>query len=324
MPSADLMKRTYFCITVDVDPDVNIPVKGQAEAVSHPLENNEVRFESCAAGLKIILSLLNELELPATFFVEARTAEQLNSKFGMDLSSMLRFYEVGSHSYMHEDFVGKDTGVLLNKDQMRDTLKASLEIMNNIFNRPIKGFRAPYDRINDMLAEVLVEMGFEYDSSTTETMQLRNGSEETKSKPIHPYYYFENKQTSVQNPQALLEVPLSDWVLPDGKKLTSYLWPYLEEDMSFDSYYNALKLIGKMPKIGSLMLLATHPWHLVETYAKGIIDDEQRENILTQLRSNLISLKRSPDIEFITITDYLDIWHSARQREDLGDIFANI
>jgi peptidoglycan/xylan/chitin deacetylase (PgdA/CDA1 family) len=304
--SSNTPQKTFFAITIDVDPDVNLPLKGQASAISHPVEKGETRFESCAIGLEAILNSLNELCIPATFFMEARTAETLNSEFGLDLVMMFKGHEIGFHGHMHEDFLGIGTGMPLKKNQMTDTLKTGLKIMDDLFDRRINGFRAPYIRINDTLAQVLVELGIKYDSSVTRRMPIMTNAKDDQAEPFQPFYYFEDAETNVADLKALIEVPIPDFIFPDGNKLTSYLWPFIEGDIPFRKYREALDLIVKMKPNNSLIPLSTHPWHLVETYKHGLLDEKEQLRILNEYSSILSRLSSNSNIEFIRVSDYID------------------
>jgi peptidoglycan/xylan/chitin deacetylase (PgdA/CDA1 family) len=314
-PEAEL--KTYCAITVDVDPDVNLPVKGQSSAVSHPIEKGEIRFASCAAGLETIVKMLNYEKINGTFFIEGRTAEKLTSDYGFDLRRMLHGHEICSHAYMHEDFLGKATSLPLNREQIREALEAGMKILNDIFHRPIHGFRAPYIRINDLMASVLVDMGFEYDSSVTKSWTLKENS-------FQPYYYFENSDMQIENPRALIEVPLPNWVVENEKKVTSYLWPFLEGEIPFEVYYETLKKISNIAPSNSLAVLATHSWQHIETFSQGKLGEDKQAEITKEFQLQIHDLKLKSNIEFLTISEYLDIWHSICQKEELSIIMDKL
>jgi hypothetical protein len=312
-----LNPKTYIALTVDVDPDVNLPVKGQTYALSHPLENEEVRIQSCGQGLVAIFKMLAGLRINATFFYEARTADRLQSEIGLKLQGMMYDHEVGCHSYMHEDFLGKESGVKMDLEQMNDTLDKSMAILQDIFGPKIKGFRAPYVRTNDELARVLVDKGFEYDSSVTKTWNTIPSESDPGSNSFQPYFYFKDSADESMNPKALVEVPHPLLILAEDKKMTTYLWPYLEGDLSFNEYESAIEQVCKLEPSNSLLMLGTHPWHLVETYNDGIMNESDQMKVINHIRSILTTLKSRPDVEFVTISEYLDVWHSIQTKTDL-------
>jgi len=312
-------QKTYFSFTVDVDPDLNLPVHGQTAAISKPVENGEVRFESCAKGLKILIDLLNDLNISGTFFIEARTAEKLTSDFGYDLGRMLHGHEIGCHSYMHEDFLGKDTGAPLDKKQMREVLETSIGSLQDHISQHVSGFRAPYLRINDELASILVDLGFEYDSSVTLDWYI-----DQTGTPFFPYYYFKKSKMKIDNDEAILEIPIPNLVMPDGRKMTSYMWPYIEGDISFEKYGDVIKEISTIEPSNSIAILATHPWHLVETFKNGAIPDSTRNEYIELLKSYILGIIYKPQIEFVTLTDYVDGWHSRNQERQLNNIMRKL
>lgn len=300
MPKSGQNEKTYFALTIDVDPDVNLPVKGRTDAISHPAESDEVRLDSCKKGLEAVVSVLGNLDIKATFFFEGRTAKILTERMDLDLKNMLNGHEIGSHTFKHEDILGLDTGIPLNRRQIEQTLNTSMDILRKIFDSPITGFRAPYVRTSRLMSEVLVGSGFKYDSSVTVPWDV------SKTRSFRPFNYFGQLGGPNSNESHfLIEVPLPDWILPDGKKISSYLWPIIEGDLSFSDYKRALKHLLKLQKTDSIVLLATHPWHLVETYNKGVLPDSDQKKLLDDFTSVLESLINEPDIQFVTISDYL-------------------
>ena len=64
--------------TVDLDRDVNFPMEGCREARSLDRGGGTFpRFSSAERGLRILMDILDEIGMKATFFVEGRTSETI-------------------------------------------------------------------------------------------------------------------------------------------------------------------------------------------------------------------------------------------------------
>ena len=94
----------FVAFSLDVDPDANTAVKGRLDALSYPLEKGRAEVEATARGLVETFGVLRELDLPATLFFEARSAQLLAQR--LDLVSLTQGHEIACHSLRHEDFLG--------------------------------------------------------------------------------------------------------------------------------------------------------------------------------------------------------------------------
>src|SRR3990170_2682459 len=153
-------------ISLDIDPDANSAVEGRHDALSSPIEYGEIRVDACKNGLQKILGLLEKYDIDATLFYEARTAQML-IEGGMDLPKLSERHEIACHSLKHEDFLGKVSGIPMEEKSIEESIDKAKEILVKMFGREIKGFRAPYTRINRTVVKVLERLGFQYDSSET-------------------------------------------------------------------------------------------------------------------------------------------------------------
>jgi peptidoglycan/xylan/chitin deacetylase (PgdA/CDA1 family) len=285
------VKRTYISFTVDVDPDINVPSSTKIGAFSHPVEEGNVRFESVERGLKLLVKLLDELEIESTFFFEARTARVLNDK--LNLAKIMHHHEVGCHSYEHEDFTAASPELRLDRTKKQRIIEKSLEILHEIFpNHDLIGFRAPYIKIDLDLARVIEDLKFTYDSSMSLDWDL-----ELKKEYFGPRYIKGTKNK-------LIELPLPVWKGPHHRSLSSYLWPILESDRTFNEYWAYIDNCIKIPN-NELIILATHPWHLVETYKKGNIDNSEIEANCELIKKLLTNIKSIPFTEILRLDKYL-------------------
>src|SRR3989339_263402 len=219
-------------ISLDIDPDANSAVEGRHDALSSPIEYGEIRVDACKKGLQKILELLEKYTIDATLFYEARTAQMLVEE-GMDLPKLSERHEIACHSLKHEDFLGKVSGIPMEEKSIEKSIDKAKEILVKLFGREIKGFRAPYTRINRTVVKVLERLGFQYDSSETVTLGT-----EWAGNP-YPLEAFES---------SLLELALPSFHDAKGKKMSSYLWAIFEGKRVFGEYIDAVVQARDMAK----------------------------------------------------------------------------
>ena len=278
-------------ISLDIDPDANCAVKGRYDALSSPVEQGTVRIDACKKGLLKIFELLDAYSLDATLFYEARTADELVSS-GVDLPHLSARHEVACHSLKHEDFLGVASGMPMGVGVVVETVEKAKTILAKIFMREIKGFRAPYTRVNRLVIKALEQLGFTYDSS--ETMPL---GVEWQGKPF-PMTAFDSN---------LLELALPSFKDSNGKKMTSYLWAIFEGNRVAREHIESVLWAKEVAK-GGLFIFSMHPWHLYTNY-QGIPFSSERvmENI-KNLEDVFSKLKQMKGINLIRQDRYLEDW----------------
>ena len=239
-----------LCFTVDLDRDVNEPAYGSVAAVSKDRgEGNAPRFTSSGRGTEMIVDLLDELGIRGTFFAEARTLHR--SRAFEHISG----HEVGLHGMDHEDFTGDKTSIHMDEGDMRDIIERSISLIRDCVGYQPKGFRTPYMNVNDALMSFLPEYGIRYDSSY--------------------YAYIRPEMNPYRLESGIVEIPVPKGLDSKGGSFTSYLWPMHEGERGPDDF---IALARQMEQ--GIFVLATHSWHICETYSKGILDDaEVRKNI---------------------------------------------
>src|SRR3990172_1928863 len=243
-------------ISLDIDPDANSAVEGRHDALSSPIEYGEIRVDACKKGLQKILELLEKYDIDATLFYEARTAQMLI-----------------------------EDGMYLNEKSIDESIGKAKEILAKIFKREIKGFRAPYTRINRTVVKVLERLGFQYDSS--ETVTLGTG---WAGKP----YLLEAFDSS------LLELALPSFRDAKGKKMSSYLWAIFEGRRVFSEYIDAVVQARDMAKQG-LFVFSIHPWHFYVDYRGNQFSNNQVRKNIENLESIFSQLKQMLGIQILQI-----------------------
>jgi peptidoglycan/xylan/chitin deacetylase (PgdA/CDA1 family) len=262
--------------TVDVDRDVNLACQGDVCSISNG--GDHPRFTSSAKGLELIANLLDGMGVKGTFFWEGRTAEVLSEK--MELKTLMRRQEVALHGYDHEDFTGKETGILLDRESTGAILDRGTAALDRVFGKSVRGFRAPYQRTTEILLDELRARNFLYDSSYT--VELVDGK-------VRPY--------RIKN--GLPEIPVCWSRDGRGKKIVSYLWPYHEGKRPISDY---LDLVDGFQD--GLLVIATHSWHPVESYCSGLRTRDDMDQGIADLRTLLEHIEGS-GCELVSIADHL-------------------
>lgn len=106
-----------------------------------------------------LLDLFDEFGTRATFFVLGWVAERFPD---LVRSIHRRGHEIGCHSYLHRLVYN------LSPDEFRDDTARCKSLLEDLTGEPVLGYRAPTYSITDKnfwALDVLVELGFRYDSS---------------------------------------------------------------------------------------------------------------------------------------------------------------
>jgi peptidoglycan-N-acetylglucosamine deacetylase len=106
-------------------------------------------------GVPRILKLLDEFNIPATFFVPGDTAERHSELVKRIVAAG---HEIGHHGYVHE------SPQLLTPQEERSVLERGLEALARHGQKPA-GYRSPGGEVSPSTYPLLLEYGFRYDSS---------------------------------------------------------------------------------------------------------------------------------------------------------------
>jgi len=145
------MKKT-ICLTFDIEDWFQVE---NLRKVFPPetWDKQELRVEK---NTYKILDILDEHNIKATFFVLGWIAERVPSLIS-EISK--RGHEIASHGYGHL------LNYNLSREQLKEDLLRSKQVLENITGKVVIGYRAPSFSISDELMELLAELGFRYDSS---------------------------------------------------------------------------------------------------------------------------------------------------------------
>lgn len=282
--------KINIAITIDLDRDCPMPVKGFKQAVSDVLiphfdGEKDAVFDCTVKGLSRTLELLNELDIQAIFFIEARTLLYLREQQSELVKPLLK-YEIGCHGMNHEDLTGETTGVRIDYNQQLKILKEATQTIKNVLNAEPKGFRAPYLKANSDTVKVLTQLGYSYDSSTMVKT----------TEPPFPYRIKEEKKS-------IIEVPIPVYPLNPGK-MTLYTWALFEKQRKIDEYKKIIRVYQKNDK-GGLLQISFHPWHLAYFIKeKRILQEKEIEKNANYLRVIITQLKEGCN-KIFTVSEYL-------------------
>lgn len=186
------MSRHIVCLTYDFDVQSGFISRGLTSPT--PLS----RGEFGVVGSKRILSLLESLSIPTTWFVPGFTIET----YPAACESVVRGgHEIGHHSWAHIAPASQSL-----EEEEADMLRATAAIRKLTGREPV-GYRSPAWDLSENTLSLLLKYGFHYDSSMM-------GDDYT------PYRVRQGDQVKLGNPvvfgqeTSLIELPIS-WHLDD-------------------------------------------------------------------------------------------------------------
>jgi polysaccharide deacetylase family protein (PEP-CTERM system associated) len=164
---------------------VAVPVTFTFDLENHR-RDGVVRYESVVEAL---LEDLEALQARGTFFVVADIARRSP---GLVRRVADAGHEIATHDLVHIAWHSRG------REQVRDDLRASCEILEDAVGLPVKGVRAPYfslTRMTPWAPEVLDELGLTYSSSV---LPARNPMAGLSTAPRRPFRW----------PGGVLELPV--------------------------------------------------------------------------------------------------------------------
>lgn len=254
-----------FCLTVDVDRDVNIPVPGMIQAGSvNRGSGTSPRYSSSAEGLKILTEMLDEMGVKATYFAEGRTLINIGAQ-------SLIGREVGIHGFDHEDLTGT-----FSPGGKKDILVKACGTIEDILGVSPRCSRMPYMKMSSEVPSILRDLGIKYDSSKYQTLE----------KQMIPYEL-----------DGIIEVPVPLGADNRGKKIAGYLWPMHEGKRIPSEYVDMASSIEN-----GIFVLATHSWHMSEFIEGGRMSKEDVESnkknvrqVISQILDNGFKAETIPE-----------------------------
>lgn len=160
-------------LTVDVEDYFHV------SAFSKHIDRNHWDRYSCRveANTRALLEMFERAGVRATFFVLGWVTERYP---GLVREIVAGGHEIACHGYSHE-LVYRQTPAVF-----RDESRRSKDMLENITQRPVRGYRAAsYSIIAESIwaLDILAELGFEYDSSIFPVHHDRYGMPDARREP---------------------------------------------------------------------------------------------------------------------------------------------
>jgi len=225
-------------LTVDVEDYFH--VSAFAESIKqHDWGNHPLRVER---NTRLLLDLFDEYQVKATFFVLGWVAERAR---GLVEEISARGHEVASHGYSHQLIFNQTPKVF------REETHRSKKLLEDLVQAPVRGYRAASYSITARslwALDILVEAGFEYDSSIFPVRHDRYGIPDA---PEFPHLMRTPKG------HALVEFPLSTarifrYRMPVAGGGYFRLYPYAISKAG----------LGQINRKQSPFIFYLHPWEV--------------------------------------------------------------
>jgi peptidoglycan/xylan/chitin deacetylase (PgdA/CDA1 family) len=194
-----------------------------------------------------VVNLLDEHEIPASFFGPAISFSLAPSQIDVIQSSGR--HEIGIHGWIHE------RNATLPREEEERLLKMAVERMTTLIGERPVGYRAPSWNFSDATLDLLLEMGFLYDSSLMADDR--------------PY-----EINAAGTPTGLVELPV-DWILDDAPLFDPLGQRYANPRDVLQVYKDEFDVAYAE---GTMFLLTMHP-HVIGHRSRIVILRELIEHI---------------------------------------------
>jgi peptidoglycan/xylan/chitin deacetylase (PgdA/CDA1 family) len=148
--------RCAVAFSFDVDADSVVHAAHGPAAIGMPHALAHMRYDPFVATPRLA-AMFAEREVPITCFVPGWVAETYPSAVEAILESGRN--ELGHHGHFHEWPSSQSV------EAERESLQRGTEVLTKLSGKRPRGYRAPYYGLSAATYDLLIEMGFDYDSS---------------------------------------------------------------------------------------------------------------------------------------------------------------
>ncbi|HIA11729.1 MAG TPA: DUF3473 domain-containing protein [Flavobacteriales bacterium] len=164
-------------------------------------------YDMITASTLKILDMLDKHHITATFFILSDVVERYKTIVERLKNSA---HEIGCHGHDHQIALDPNTKEpLMTVQDWTDEVKRSKDLLEDTFQKPVIGYRAPGAYFGKWMIEGLENLGFKYDSSIAYNSFYNKTDCELNSIPTIPYR-INRDDLSANNPNSnLIELPWS-------------------------------------------------------------------------------------------------------------------
>ena len=280
--------------SVDVEDGISIAMRDRFD--TKVTQTNRVVSQT-----QKILDLLDATSTKATFFVLGDVAESFPELVReIDRNG----HEIGVHGYSHIVFSR------MNPNQARNEVRRAKLLLEDTTGSAVVGHRAPCFSISEQTAwalDVLLEAGFEYDSSIMPCSGIGYGW------PGHP---LDIGRINTPEGESIVEVPLTVASVA-GKKMPALGGSYFR----LLPYWICKKILTRIEKERPAIVYL-HPYELdSERYPEYYFEKMKKSSLLTQIRMRSFWIRRGSLAErysrllaehsFCPIRDLISDWEAS-------------
>ncbi|MBD3226425.1 MAG: DUF3473 domain-containing protein [Caldithrix sp.] len=259
------------------------------EAVHHlfPNENWQELDERVTHNVLRLLDLFEKREVTATFFILGWIARQHPELVKRIAEAG---HEIASHGNQHRMLTK------MNKDEFREDLKTSKDILQDVIGQQVIGFRAPtFSLVKETrwAWSVMVDLGFRYDSSVYPIWHDRYGIPDA---PRFAYTAFQkNGQSLIEFPMPTLRILGKNIPFGGGGYLRLLPLPFTK--MAIRRFHSL-----RQPSI-----IYVHPWEFDDDQPRLNLGAVQKWRHYHNIDKNLARLGRLlQNYQWVSFKDFLD------------------
>ncbi len=218
-------------VTISFDFDNETPSLRDNQTSPSLMSNGQY---GARAGLPRVLALLDEYDVPASFFIPGVSALLYPEEVKTIVAAG---HEIGVHGWIHE----RNSG--LEKRDEKELLEKAIETLTQMTGKRPTGIRTPSWDYSPHTLEIIAELGLLYDSSL-----MADDS---------PY-----ELVASGRPTGIVELPV-EWILDDAPYFNMSRFGNLRPHTTPDEVYSIWKAEFDVAyEEGGLFLLTTHP-HII-------------------------------------------------------------